>query len=459
MDRRDFLKSAGAGVSALVVGRAIPGLMENPAYAAVSVQSLRFRITDAMKEMVTHNSINEATCYFWIYKEERFPADCPGPIIFCTEGDSIQVTLTNDLDEAHSFFIPGVIDTGPIAPNETKTVEFEVPRAGTYLYYDNLNAPVNRVMGLHGAFIAMPKGTSGRVPTPYAAATPAVQALFDDLGRTRQFPGLAWHQGDPASSTPAFRQHVWLLHEASPLLFAEVGAFPAGQDFPADVFLQRFNRDPYANTYRSERFNRKPHFFTINGQSGYFVHDSSFITPSYRVGEPTVMRILNAGLWVHSLHAHANHFFVTAMDNEVQTNIPYVDTMPVAPEGTSDWLYPFVRPPDIPNVGGIGLPDSPLIGLNGNPVWPPLEELNLVFRPDEVDAEIQLSPLCYPMHDHIETSQTAQGANYPLGMVAGFNFTGDRTLADGIVNFPNSPKPASLNRTGPAAPPMHHTEH
>ena len=34
-------------------------------------------------------------------------------------------------------------------------------QAGTYLYYDDLNAPVNRVMGLHGAFIVMPAAACG----------------------------------------------------------------------------------------------------------------------------------------------------------------------------------------------------------------------------------------------------------------------------------------------------------
>jgi hypothetical protein len=50
-----------------------------------------------------------------------------------------------------------------------------------------------------------------------------VQRLFDDLGASVQFPGLAWEQGDPANHTPPFRQHIWLLHEASPVLFEEVG--------------------------------------------------------------------------------------------------------------------------------------------------------------------------------------------------------------------------------------------
>lgn len=456
MDRRSFLQNAGNAVAALVVGQYLPAVMENPAYAAVAVQSLRIRITDAVKEMVTHNAINDARCYFWIFKEERFQADCPGPIIFCTEGDTIQLTLWNDLDEPHAFFIPGVFDSGPIPPGGARSFSFVAPRGGTYLYYDNLNAPVNRVMGLHGAFIVMPAASSGRNPTPYSRTTSPVQRIFDDLGSAPQLPGLAWHQGDRATETPPFRQNVWLLHEASPRLFAEVGSHPPGQNFPAATFVQRFNNDPYADTFNTGRFNRKPHFFTVNGQSGFFVHHNPFIAPFGRVGEPTLIRILNAGLWSHSLHLHANHIYLLALNNVVSGNPLFVDTFTARPGETMDWLIPFVRPPDIPNTRGIGLADPPLIGVNGRPVWPPQEELALSFQPEGIDQKMTLSPLCYPMHDHIETSQIAQGANYTQGMVAGINITGDRTLAGGVVTFPHSSRTLSVNATAPAAPPIVH---
>jgi hypothetical protein len=96
MKRRDFLKYTGGGIAALVVGSGMPWIFENDAYAAVPVQTLNFQITDAMKQMVTHNAINNATCYHWIFKEDHFPAEVPGPNIFCTERDIIQVSVTND---------------------------------------------------------------------------------------------------------------------------------------------------------------------------------------------------------------------------------------------------------------------------------------------------------------------------------------------------------------------------
>ena len=264
MKRRDFIKYGVGGIATLVVGTKMPWVMDNPAYAAVQTQTLNFTITDAVKEMVTHEpAVNIATCYFWIYKSNapNFPADCPGPQIYTTVGDIINISITNALDENHAFFIPGMYNSGPIAPGATVTGTFRAKRAGSYLYYDNLNAPVNRVMGLHGAFIVMPPrlqgtraGGSHRM-TPYDLPTPNVQKLFDDFGRAPWWPGLAWEQGDPAANppTPPFRQYVWLNHQASPLLFEEVGNFTPGLDFPAATFMDDFiSRPLYSHQQRSE---------------------------------------------------------------------------------------------------------------------------------------------------------------------------------------------------------------
>lgn len=136
MKRRDFIKYTGAGLGALIVGAKMPWLMDNPAYAAVPVTTVNFRITDAIKHMVTDQTLidsapgsglppipltgNDATCYFWIYKEDHLPADCPGPIIFTTQGSQVKFVVTNALDEPHALSIPRHgFTTGPIAPGAT----------------------------------------------------------------------------------------------------------------------------------------------------------------------------------------------------------------------------------------------------------------------------------------------------------------------------------------------------
>ena len=488
LKRRDFIKYSGWGLATIIVGcggggggggdRSLPiddGIIDGGGPPGDPVETLRFTITDAVKEMITHQQpdpnrpeniwSNPAECYFWVFQEERFPADSPGPQIYATMGDLIGLEVTNELDGPHAFHIPGprpgdppIVDTGPIQPGETWIGQFTAGPAGTYLYHDNLNAPVNRVMGLHGAFIVMPAEASGARFTPYDNPTPAVQALFDDFGSRPWWPGLAWEEGDGNSNsrTPPFRQYVWLTHQASPVLFDEVGQFARdnpGQDYPAADFVQAFTRDPFINTSNDPRsstndqypdkrteFNRKPTFFTINGQSGFFGHHNPAINPFHRVGEPTVVRILNAGLMVHSMHLHANHFYVTAIDNTPQENPLWIDVHSLHPMEHLDYVVPFMRPPDVPNVRGIGRADTGLATLGGlTRTWPPVEEMDLFFPPqgsvsnDGKDLAMRQSPLCYPMHDHSEPSQTAAGGSYNCGLMAGMYFIGDRSE---MMNFP-----------------------
>jgi hypothetical protein len=480
MKRRDFLKLSATGVASIIIGSHLPFLRAKDAFAATS--NIEVTITDAVKEMVTHNAINDARCYFWVYRMKvdgvDIPVDCPGPTIYAIKGDILNFTIKNDLDEPHSLFIPGMCDSGPIAPGQTITVNNVVlNKSGGTMYYDNLNAPVNRVMGLHGALVVLPDSANGNNNyTPYDSPTAHVQNLFNSFGSNNvgapvAFPGLRWQDGDPSNAgltnpTPGFRQFVWLYHQASPRLFAEVGNHPAGQNYPAATFVQKFTRDPFSPT----RQNGKPEFFTINGQSGFFSHFSPAITPMVRVGEPFVIHIMNAGLQVVSHHFHCNHFYVTStgtaqpgsgpLGPDVSTNPIWVDVYGIKPMDLVDYTFPAMRPPDVPNIRGIGRPDLPLQTASGTPCWPPVEEMQTFIPPDFVpvagtpaavgaptDANgnflnmgQRLSPLCYPAHDHLEPSQTAQGGNYNCGLISGVYIIGDRNAFNqGLGDFRDFP--------------------
>ncbi|MBI4289370.1 MAG: multicopper oxidase domain-containing protein [Chloroflexi bacterium] len=477
MNRREFLLAAGGGLAAVVVGSKLAWTLRSPSMAAAAVQTLDFHIADAMKEMHTHNAINDARCYFWIFKSVApdLPPESPGPNIMAVKGDTIQIKITNDLDEPHAFFIPGMVDSGPIDPGATWTGSFTASKAGAHMYYDNLNAPVNRMMGLHGALVVMPAGAaSGHKFTPYESPTPGVQKLYDAFGSSAHFPGLAWEQGDPATFTPPFRHYVWILHQASPKLFEDVGNLTPGQLYNPQQFMERFLRDPFSPNPNNSRL---PQYFTINGQSGNFAHNNCYVTPMGRVGEPAVVYILNAGLWTHSMHLHANHMYITSVNGVVQENPIWVDVYTVQPMDRIDYTIPFMRPPDLPNVRGIGRPDRPLLTKKGQPCWPPAEEMD-VRIPDigqlvlkdrsgkSIDCEQRLSPLCYPMHDHSEPSQTSQGGNYNSGLISGIYFTGDRNTP-GWMDFPMEhdwrimygtgiDRGCDLTGTHPCAPPSHH---
>jgi len=148
----------------------------------------------------------------------------------------------------------------------------------------------------------------------------------------------------------------------------------------------------------------RPRYFTLNGLSGVdAVHDPA-TTPEGYVGEPLVLRVLNAGLATHSPHIHGNHVMelsgTDALANQVvRDNIVERDTWLMAPLERKDLLLPFERPPDIPD-----------------PAYPMRQEP---------------FPLRYPMHCHMEMSQTAGGGNYPQGLIADWRILGPVAPAGG----------------------------
>ncbi len=389
MNRREFLKTGMTGIAFLSLKTlGCSSAMDNYVGAEFDLT-----IGAGLFEMIDGRSV-----FMWSFEDQRNVPRMPGPVIQVKEGDPVRIHVYNSLKENHSFAVFGVpgTDTGPIAPGESAAVTFNAPAAGTYLYLDPLNAPVNRVLGLHGAMIVMPKAGN----TPYSAPTAAVQQLFNDLGTTPQFPKFAL---SPAGWDPA-RFRIWLQHQIDPVFNAQAQAdFLAGRvsTVSASQMLANF----------------LPRYFTINGRSGVFAAHDPAIALSGRIGQPMLVRILNSGLFTHSNHIHANHVYVIAVNNTVQDNVFYIDTFAINPLDRVDWLVPFIRPPDI-----AGNPNTPLRDLIPN-------ELALTIQGPNGSPGVPQSPLGFPMHCHVETSQTAAGGNYPQGTVTHFDFLGD---VDGI---------------------------
>jgi FtsP/CotA-like multicopper oxidase with cupredoxin domain len=395
MKRRDFIKTGLTGLAAITVGTVrIPHLFRSEALAAS--QAIDLFMEAAMVEMVDGTQV-----FHWLYGLTSAAPNFPGPAIFAVAGDDITINITNHLNEPHAFQILGTrVMTPPIAPGQTRTVRFTAPAAGTYLYLDPLNDPVNRVLGLHGALIVSPAAGN----TPYTHPTTNVQQLFNDLGTTPQFPK---HATSPVGWDPN-RFRIWLHHQIDPAFNAQAQAdFLAGRASTVSAAQMRA-------TFL-------PRYFTTDGKSGAFSAHDPAIRLDGAIGQPMLVRILNAGLYTHSNHLHANHFYLTAVNNEVRDNVFAIDSLTIKPLDRIDWLVPFHRPPDI-----AGDPNILLRNLIPN-------ELALTISGPNGSPGVPQSPLPYPMHCHMEISQTAAGGNYPQGQIVHFNFTGD---IDG-VNFPN----------------------
>ncbi|MBI5507884.1 MAG: multicopper oxidase domain-containing protein [Deltaproteobacteria bacterium] len=368
--RRDALTLGGVGLATL-------SLRSVACHAALGGPlDPELSIGEALVEMIDGELV-----YAWAFGDPRRGPSVPGPVLEAFAGQELQVTVTNTLSTPHAFAVLGTpIATKPIAPGATETLTFRAPPAGTYLYVDPLSAPVNRLMGLHGAMVVLPEERAG---TPYSAPTPAVARLFGDLGTTEHFPGEPW-QSD--------RSRVWLFGSVDLRLPDSISR---GATFDMNEFL--------------------PGYFTINGLSGAFASHDPETIPKGRLGEPHLVRILNAGMAAHSPHFHANHVYVLARNNVVQENVVLVDSFTVGPTERVDVLLPFMRPPDV-----AGDPQTPLRDLVKH-------ELGMRLGTPQ-------RPLAYPMHCHMEMSQTAAGGNYPQGLVTHWEITGD---LDG-VDFPES---------------------
>ncbi len=433
LKRRQFIQFGVGGLTGIALGCL---QQRGPQAGEAGVQAARtvnLSLEEALVEMVDFTPV-----YHWLFKLQGDPLPrFPGPVIFATAGDTITVHLTNNLDEPHAFQVLGVpgSESGPIAPARRapanrRTVRFTVRQAGTFLYCDPSNAPVSRVMGLHGALVVLPRNVqeNGPVNTPYSNPTPNVQRLFNDLGKAEHFPGDPWIPIRPADKLLndklppdiepfLYRTRIWLFTQVDPALNGRVQAIRPGDLFDPLLFERQF----------------LPRYFLINGRSGAFAaHDHATEIEGF-IGEPFVVRTLNAGLAAVSSHLHSNHLYVTAINAAVQDSVAAVDTMTlstVRPQagrpffsggGTVDWLVPLIRPLDIP-----GDPDTPLRDLIP-------EELGLVL------GDVPQSPLKYPMHNHIEQSQTAAGGNYPQGDISDLIFLGDVDK----VPFPGSAASAS----------------
>jgi FtsP/CotA-like multicopper oxidase with cupredoxin domain len=321
--RRDFLRRSAAGAAVATAGAA-GGILYSRASAEAQHVDLRLFVNAGFLERHDGTQV-----YHWGFGPTADEVSLPGCVIRAIEGDTLTVSVTNALDEPHSFFIAGVTDTGPIAPGATSEVSFDAPSAGTYLYLDALDAPVNRVLGLHGALVVHPAG---------APDVPVV-------GGPRFARELVW--------VFTCLDTRWCEH-------AQLG--------------RRIDSSPF-----------EPRVFLINGRFGDFSSLALDTTPQGRLGEAALIRMVNAGLTVKSIHFYGNHVRVLARNGQPPPVPMTKDTVFVGRGETVDVLLPFHAPPD---------------------------------------AFPSVRTSTYPVDDHQEMTQTLEGGLYPNGLLTRWELLG-----------------------------------
>jgi hypothetical protein len=387
MHRRQFLKYGGAIAAFTSASTSLPSLLlaqtsgdDSPSGVTADFD---LEIVDVDVEL-----IDGSTVPMYAFAPTGQTPSIPGPVIRVKQGTTVRIDVRNSSSKPHGFQVVGQNMTAAmqIAPSDGDgddkiRIEFTATRPGTYLYVDGDNAPINRVLGLYGAFIVEPANgfadAARQKPMPYApaAATPAIKSLFSSLGEATiggqkaRFPGKAWQPT---------REYIWIFNQIDPVLCRRIAA---GEMLTAGDFQSQFH----------------PRYFTINGLCGLDSAHDKKTCPTGRVGEPALIRTMNAGLATHSPHIHGNHVFVLTESNnngvpDYQNSLNEHDVWTMPPMKIKDVLLPFTAPPDVP--------PAP---------WRMVQEKY---------------PLRYPMHCHNEISQTSAGGSYPMGLVTDWHIDG-----------------------------------
>ncbi|MEP6509165.1 MAG: multicopper oxidase domain-containing protein [Gemmatimonadales bacterium] len=120
-----------------------------------------------------------------------FEGDIPGPVVHCRVGDTVEFTLTNDVDVPHSMdFHAAQIDPKhafrSVPKGESVTYTFKPKWAGAFLYHCGSSPVLMHIgSGMYGAIVVSP-----REPLPPAKEFVLIQSeyyLGDAVGGIRPF--------------------------------------------------------------------------------------------------------------------------------------------------------------------------------------------------------------------------------------------------------------------------------
>lgn len=294
MQRRKFFKYATAGLASTF---GVGGLLAWQPRAHAATVSQTFYLTQGMKLQPDGTQV-----FFRGFSTAANVVDVPAKSLIVQQGDTVTITINNNLGTTHRFVIDGMVDSGPIAGGSIKTFSFTAGTPGSYLFYDKENAPYNRVLGLHGGLAIMPTGSANQ----------------------------------SYSGAPTFKKQLfWILNDIDPVWHGNL----RNGITPSSAFV--------------------PRYFTINGLSsrppGAAGYSDAKINAMYdprsklsgMIGDRTLIRILNAGMCRHSLHWHANHVEWLTSNGQIRPDIWLKDIIGVANNmGKADVIFPFKAPPD-----------------------------------------------------------------------------------------------------------------
>jgi len=294
------------------------------------------------------NQPDGAAVYSWGYGCNGAPAgfaptmpnqNCPtmqvpGPTMIVTEGQTVTVTLTNNLPTSAgntSILFPGfnVTATGGVtglltqeaAPGGTVTYSFPTTGLpGTHPYYSGTQGDLQIEMGLYGAVVVLPSSVPANCTTGLAASNLTAEGYWGETD-WRLAKSAYDHPGSCYDREYLFQwaeMDVNIHRQALAQVSATVGCTAGAPGCSLNV-----PTEPY-----------HPAYFVINGRSMPDLMDPNYDpiyphqpyngNPHMHPGELTLVRSIGQGRWQHPFHEHGNHVRILARDGNMVLASPTV---------------------------------------------------------------------------------------------------------------------------------------
>ena len=269
MRRREFLKT-GLGTAAALAASTLPGGLGRRAFAATVDVSLT-------AEAYTKTLVDSATVTAWRFRNPSGTG--PGGLdagFSVLEGDTVNVTVTNNLDRAINFAVPGALTgTATVAPAASLLYSFTAPAAGSYYCTDETNGELSRAMGLAAPLVVLPSDGSSRL-----------------------------YLGGPFFD----RQYTLFLQDFDDRLNSAIAGGGT------------YNLDDY-----------EPNYFFLNALSQPDTAADADTRIVMSSGEDIAIRLINAGVIYTPMHFHGYHVSVATRERTPETAVILKDTVLVRP--------------------------------------------------------------------------------------------------------------------------------
>jgi FtsP/CotA-like multicopper oxidase with cupredoxin domain len=284
MKRRDFLKAGGAGLAS-TAAFSLSGLtLLAPGDAHAATVNVSLTAEGTYKTL-----IDETSVFVWQFNDTN--GSGPGALasgLVVREGDTVNITVNNNLDRTIRFSIAGVsISTGSVSSGSSRTYSFIAPAAGSYMYTDNYNGELGRAMGLAGPMVVMPANGSN---TLYSGGQG-----FD-------------------------RQYTLFMSELDDRLNAAV---EAGGSYDMNDY--------------------EPNYFFANGLSYPNTTADADTLISMNVGEDVAIRFINGGAITYPMHFHGYHVNVATRNRVIETRAIEKDSVQVERDENVDVILPVAQ--------------------------------------------------------------------------------------------------------------------